>query len=279
MGRLLLLPGALFAAALALGQVRIDSPSLHQFDSGPPLTVEHRFLTGEHVFFRFAVTGLKKIEKNDDEFVEANWRAEIRDPAGTLLVEPREGKIAQQVFAEDKDWKPVVRQDFLIPPLAPSGVYKISIRVSDEFGKAEASAEIPFSVRGHEVEPSDALVVRNFRFLRSEEDRNPLREPVYARGSTLWARFDITGYQLSSGNKYDVEYSLAILNAEGKELFAQEQPAVEQGQSFYPRRYTPGTVSLSIDKDTLPGNYQLLLRVRDRSNNQTAELRTAFRVE
>jgi hypothetical protein len=195
------------------------------------------------------------------------------------ITEPKNGKIAKQIFPQDKGWKPVVRQEALIPPLGPSGEYRVRVRVRDEYANAAAAAEARFAVRGRDVEPSDTMAVRNFRFLRSNEDREALREAVYARGSTLWARFDMTGYRLAEGNRYDVEYAIAILDAAGRELYSQPEPAVESGQSFYPRRYTPGALSLDIDRDTAVGKYTLVLRVKDRISGQTAEWRQGFAVE
>ena len=263
-------------AAVAL---QVDNLLVLPFEDAPPSAAGQTFLTGSQAYFRFEIRGYKKIEKNDDEFVQLAWEMEITDPAGVPLVEPKKGKIAKQIFPEDKTWKPIVRQDVLLPPLGPSGDYRVKVKVKDEFANTETQAAGVFAVRGRDVEPSAALVVRNFRFLRSGEDRNPPPDAVYARGSTLWARFDMTGYKLGEGNRYEVDYAIAILDAAGKELYAQPDPAVESGQSFYPRRYTPGALSLNIDRETLVGKYTLVLTVKDRIGGQSAEWRQGFTVE
>jgi hypothetical protein len=271
---------ALAVALPVLAQeLKIENLLVLPFEDAPAAAAGQSFLTGAQAYFRFEIRGYRKIEKNDDEFVQLAWEMEVTDTAGVPITEPKNGKIAKQIFPQDKGWKPVVRQEALIPPLGPSGEYRVRVRVRDEYANAAAAAEARFAVRGRDVEPSDTMAVRNFRFLRSNEDREALREAVYARGSTLWARFDMTGYRLAEGNRYDVEYAIAILDAAGRELYSQPEPAVESGQSFYPRRYTPGALSLDIDRDTAVGKYTLVLRVKDRISGQTAEWRQGFAVE
>jgi len=76
--------------------------------------------------------------------------------------------------------------------------------------------EIGFEIRGHEVAPSDSLVVRNFHFYRSEDDTNPLADPAFGPGDSIWAKFDITGYTFGPGNNVDVSDGVAVLSSEGK---------------------------------------------------------------
>jgi hypothetical protein len=158
---------------------------------------------------------------------------------------------------EDKNWKPKMRQQIMIPPLAPSGQYKIAIQVTDDLNKtAVASQEIKFEVRGRDVEPSGELAVRNFHFYRAEDDREPLATAAYKPGDTLWARFDIVGYR-----------------------FAQEKAAEEKSYSFYPKPYVPGSMNLDLQKTIRPGNYAIAVTVRDHAGNQTCEAKGAFTVE
>src|SRR4029450_2523537 len=112
-----------------------------------------------------------------------------------------------------------------------------------------------FEVRGHEIAPSDTLVIRNFHFYRAEEDQNPLTAVVYRPGDTVWARFDIIGYKFGAGNKVDTAYGIAVLNAAGKVLFSQNEAAIEQSSSFYPKRFIPGSMNLSLQTNIRPGDY------------------------
>jgi hypothetical protein len=172
-----------------------------------------------------------------------------------------------------------VHPEIPLPPLAGSGTYKIVVRVTDDIAKTEASKEVPFAVRGREVEPSDTLVVRNFRFYRTEEEPTPLANPVFRRGDTVWSRFDITGYKFGEGNMVEVAYGIAVLNSEGKVLFAQDQAAVEQGGSFYPKRFVPGQMSITTQSNMKPGDYYIVVKVEDRIGNQKSESKEKFTVE
>src|SRR5208283_6046679 len=97
------------------------------------------------------------------------------DPHGVRIVEPIAAEIEETLAAEDKNWKPPVRQEIVVPPLADSGTYKIAISVTDVIGNnTTAAKEVPFEVRGRRVDPSDSLVVRNIRFYRGEDDKEAL---------------------------------------------------------------------------------------------------------
>ncbi len=158
-------------------------------------------------------------------------------------------------------------------------VYKISVKVWDRVAKTETAAEVALRVEGRNVEPSDTLVLRNFRFLRSEEDRNPLAIAAYRPGDTLWARFDITGYKFGPENRLDVAYSVAVAGPDGAIGYSQPHAAEAKTQSFYPQRYQPGIVSLNVPPDMTKGRYTLIVTVKDNLGNQSAEVKEPFTVE
>ncbi|HLH43110.1 MAG TPA: hypothetical protein VKV74_09000, partial [Bryobacteraceae bacterium] len=184
-----------------------------------------------------------------------------------------------RILPEDKNWVPKFLAGFLIPPFAPSGDYKISVHARDDVGASELRAELMFHVRGHDVQPSPTLVLRNFRFQRSENDPSALREPVYRAGDMLWARFDIVGYKFGDGNRYSVDYGLAVEDSAGKQLFAQAEAAAESKESFYPQSVVPGQLSLSLDRNVAPAAYTLVVIVHDKIGHQTWQERRAFQVQ
>jgi hypothetical protein len=167
----------------------------------------------------------------------------------------------------------------LVPPLADSGLYRISIRVKDELSGSETSKELEFTVRGLAVEPSPTLVVRNFRFLRSEEDDKPLPAAAYRPGGSVWARFEITGYKLGARNRIEVAYGVSLLRTSGEVLFSEPNAASEADESFYPKRYVPGILSLNLDPDIAKGEYTIVVAVRDQVGGQRFESRHGFQVE
>jgi hypothetical protein len=265
---------ALWLAAPAGAQLAVVGWSLHQYDGGPPLAAGFRFGRGETVFVRFRIQGFAR---SPDARIDLACTLEAVDGRGVRLAPSEQKQIQTELTPEDKDWLPVVRHEFVIPPLADPGAYRVLISVEDRLAGRRAKAEIPFQVRGPSVEPSDTLVARNFRFLKGED--GPLVEgrPIYARGEMLWARFEITGYRIGEGNRIEVEYGLSVLGPTGKEIYSEPQAALEKSTPFYPHRYLPGLLSLNLEKAE-PGDYTLVLKIRDRVGGQECESSHPFQV-
>ena len=114
-----------------------------------------------------------------------------------------------------------------------------------------------FSVRSKTVEPSETLTVRNVEFFRGEEDTQPLQKAVYRGGDAVWAKFDIIGFKYGEKNHVDVSYVTSIIAPSGKVLWTQPEPAVEQSESFYPKRYVAATMGITLLAKTTPGEYTI----------------------
>ena len=263
----------------ATPQIAVDRIALHQFEDGPVLPPAHEFLPGETVFLSCRLTDYQVQSNGDESVVKLAWRMRVTDPGGVLVEKEAAGRVEDRVLPEDKNWKPKFLHSFVIPPYSRGGAYHIAVRVNDETGKTEVNANLEFHVRGIDIEPSATLVARNFRFLRAEDDAVALQPPVYHPGDVMWARFDITGFRFADNNRFSVEYGLAVLRGTGEELFSQPMAAAESNQSFYPQRYVPGALSLSLDKNVAASSYILVVIVRDKIGNQTWESREEFRVE
>ena len=136
-----------------------------------------------------------------------------------------------------------------------------------------------FHIKGRDVAPSDTLVVRNFRFLRNEDDVKPLPVAAYRPGDSVWARFDMTGYKLGEKNQVDIEYGLTVLREDGSVAYTEPQAANQKIQTFYPQRYQPGELNLNLAKDQPLGKYTIVLAVRDNLGQQMYETRETFSVE
>jgi hypothetical protein len=270
---------ALAAGATTDTKLTIVRPTLHDGDDGPPITADHRYMAGDLVFFSFQVSGYKRLGAEPDEKIDVAYEMNVRDSKGVLLDPPNVGSVGTGVSHEDKDWLPKVRYQFPLPSLADPGDYKISVKLWDRFAKTETGLEVPFRVTGHAVEPSDTLIVRNFRFLRTEEDKGPLAIAAYRPGDTLWARFDITGYRFGPENQFAIEYGIAVAGADGAISYSQPHAAEEKTKTFYPQRYTPGIVSLNVPPDIQKGSYTLIVTVKDDQGNQSAEVKQKFTVE
>jgi hypothetical protein len=264
----------------AASTLTVERMAMQEFEDGPLLPASYEFLPGEAAHFMCRLGGFQ-IDKTDEDNqrVKLSWKVEVFDPAGIPLEKPKSGTIEGRILPEDKNWVPKFLAGFMIPPFAPSGDYKVSVQAKDEVGSSELHADLVFHVRGRDVQPSPTLIVRNFRFQRSESDPSPLREPVYRAGDMLWARFDIVGYKFGDNNRYSVDYELAVEDSTGKRLFAQPEAAAESHESFYPQSVVPGELSLSLDKNVVPASYTLVVTLHDKIGDQSWEERRTFQVQ
>jgi hypothetical protein len=264
---------ALWGAAAPLAVVR---PTLSDRDGGAGVPGSFAHDSGETMFFSFQVDGYAA---SAGERVHLSYKLDAFDPHGVRIMEPVAAEIEETLAPEDKNWRPSVRQEIAIPPLADSGTYKIAISVTDLVGKATATSEVPFQVRGRHVDPSDTLVIRNIRFYRGEDDKQALSKAAYRPGDTVWARFDIIGYKYGDANAIDVGYDVAVLSPTGKVLYTQPQAAADRSQSYYPKRYVPAVFSLVTKHDTRPGEYAISITAHDGVGSQTFEARQSFTIE
>jgi len=255
---------------------KIIDAGIHQTEDGPLVEKGTTFVPGEVIFFSCRLDGYHVSEAHK---VAIQYQFSAVDPAGVPVIEPASGKVDTELALEDKEWKPKIRQTVLVPPLAEPGIYKMRFSAKDELTGGVVSTEAAFEVHGHAVEPSSTLVVRNFRFYRTEDDAEPLKLAAYRPGDTIWARFDITGFQLGPGNLRDVAYVLSVSSPGGRVLLAPREPTVDKGSSFYPMKYVPCAISLNLQRDIHPDEYTITVTAQDRVGNQTYELKQTFRVE
>jgi hypothetical protein len=266
------LPAVLSAAPV----LQIVRPLIGQIDGGAvdPPGFEHA--PGDTLFFSCRVSGFTK---NEDEQMHLKYSVQAFDSKGVPLTELYENEMKAEVTPQDKEWLPKIATEVVIPPLVAGGTYKIVVKAHDVLANTSAELTVPFQVRAYEVEPSDTVVVRNFRFYRAEEDTQPVEKAIYNPGDSVWARFDITGYHYGPKNKVDLSYLVSLINAEGKVLYTQPEPAVEQTESFYPKRYVPASMGLNLQKNIRPGEYTITVTVKDTIGNQSYDGKYTFRVQ
>jgi hypothetical protein len=230
---------------------------------------------GEILFFTCRIANYTK---TPDAKVHLAYSVQPFDPKGVPLSEIYKNELTDEVSPMDKDWMPRIATEVPVPPLVMSGNYKILVKVEDVFGHVNAELSVPFQVRGHEVAPSDTLVVRNFRFFRNEDDTQPVAKAAYKPGSVVWVKFDMTGYKFGKANKIDVSYIFKITSGD-KVLFTNPEAAGDQTESFYPKSYVTGEFSVPIQPNVKPGEYGILVQVKDGVGNQTFEIKHPFTVE
>ena len=245
-------------------------------DDGPALDRGASFQPGEVVFFSFQVENYKA---GSTGRVQLTGHIEAFDPKGTLIAARDEQVIGTSLSEEDKDWKPKLRSQLQIPSIAPPGNYRIHFDITDEQTHQTVSEYATFAVSGKGVDPSAELAIRNFGFYRTRDDETALRTPAYRAGDMLWVRFDVVGYKYGEQNSIDVSYDVAVFASSGRQLFSQEDAAVEKSQAFYPQPWVPGEFNLTLQSNMNPGVYTLVITAHDAIGNQTASLKADFKVE
>jgi len=251
------------------------NPLVSQFEDGSPLDGQ-KLIVGEFAFFRFDV---KNFKVSDEGKVKVTGRAQVFDSRGTPLAPADEVAIATSIREEDKDWKPRIHTQFQLPGIAPPGTYKIRFEATDEQTHQNAKGETEFQVAGRDVAPSAVLAIRAIGFYRGADDEVALSVAAYRPGDTVWVKFDATGYKYGEQNAIDVAYDVAVTGPDGKQVFAQEDAAVEKSQASYPQPWVPGAFSLTLTGDTGKGTYSVAITARDSIGKQKATEKADFKVE
>lgn len=264
---------ALLAAAPAIEVVK---PIISQSDGGPPDPGGFVHVAGETLFFTCRVANFTK---SPEEKIHLAYSVQAFDPQGIPLSEIYKNEVSDEVTPQDRDWQPKIETEIDTPPLGPSGAYKIVVKVEDLIAKTSTELSVPFQVRGHAVELSDTLVVRNFQYFRGEDDTRPLEKADYHPGDAVWAKFDIVGFKLGEKNSIDVSYVTSLISPTGKVMWTQPDPAVDKDASFYPKRYVSASMGITVLKDTKPGVYMIGVQVKDAIGNQVAEGKFPFSLE
>jgi hypothetical protein len=270
---LLALVPALLSAAPALEIVR---PIISQMDGGAPDPAGFEHVAGEIVWVQCRVSGYTRTDKQQ---VHLKYSVQAFDPKGIPLDEPYSNEVKAELSLQDKEWLPKIATSVQVPPLAGPGTYKVLVKVEDVVGKTTAELPIPLKVRAREVEPSETLVVRNVRFYRDEDGNQPAENKIFKPGDGVFARFDIIGYKFGPKNKVDVSYVTTVIAPSGKVLWTQPEPAVERSESFYPQRYVPAAMGISLQKTIRPGEYAIGVQVKDAVGDQTYEAKFTFTIE
>lgn len=254
---------------------RVADPIVSQFEDGAGIGGQ-RVVAGETVFFRFSAVEFKVGENSK---VLLTGHAQVFDSRGIAIGPKDDTAVASSLRDEDKDYKPRFRFQFQIPSLAPPGPYKIHFDASDDQTKATANGETTFIVDGRDVPASPLLVIRNLAFYRSADDETPARTVSYRAGDMVWMKFDITGYKHGEQHSMDVAYDVNVVSPGGKQLFNQENAAVERNQAYYPQPWVPGAFSLSLQANMKLGEYTVTITAHDGIGKQEAAGKAVFRVD
>jgi hypothetical protein len=256
--------------------LKVTHAVVSESEDGPGFAQGALFQPGDMLFFSFQVENYRMGLTGK---VQITGHIQAFDPAGTPIIARDEELIGTTVSDEDKDWKPKLRLQLQLPSIAPPGNYTIRFDALDQQSHQTATGEVAFPVGGKGVERSPVLAIRNLGFYRAAEDAAPLKIAAYRAGDMLWVRFDMAGYRYGDQNSIDTGYDVEVLSPSGKQLFAEENAAVEKSQAFYPQPWVPATFNLSLDAKTTPGSYTVVITAHDAVGNQMAVERATFKVE
>ena len=271
-----LLPLLCLCPAVWSAPLEVVRPIVAQSDGGVPVPAGYEHVAGETLFFSCRVAGYAK---TPEEKVHVAYSVEAFDPKGVPLTEIYKNELVEDVTPQDREWMPKIATEIQIPPLVGAGTYKVLIKIEDMVARTKAELSVPFAVRSKAVEPSDTLVARDFQFFRGEEDTQPIEKAVYRGGDSVFARFDVIGFKYGDKNRIDVSYLTSVISPSGKVLWTQPEPAVEQSESFYPKRYVVASMGITLLAKTTPGEYKIAVTITDAVGKQTYETKQSFTVE
>lgn len=250
-------------------------------EDAPFASASYEFLPGDYLYFTFQIAGFSIQSLNRDEVrkISLTYQVTPEDAHGTPLTEPVSDSIQDEISAEDKNWTPKRRASFILPSYVSSGDFRIHLVAKDLIGKSEVARDYPFHIGGVNIEPSESVNVQHFEFLRRENDREALNVPAYSPGDTVCARFDMAGFKLESGNTYELEYGLSVVQPSGKAFLDAPHAAELKSASFYPAQYLPGIIRINTPASSAKGEYILTLVVRDVVGNTKYETKKSFSIE
>lgn len=250
-------------------------------EDAPFASPEYRFYPGDYLYCRFQIAGfaIQLSEPGEVRKISLAYEITPQDAHGAALTTPVADSIETELNAEDKNWTPKRRASFLLPSFIAAGEFRLHIVVKDLIAKTQTERDLPFRVGGVLIVPSSTITVENFQFFRKEEDKEPLELPAYSPGDTVFARFDMAGFQLAPENKYHLAYGLTVLAPDGK-TFVESPAAAELGEgSFYPAPFVPGNIGVITKRDSARGQYLIVLNVKDLVSGRSCQVKRAFHIE
>jgi hypothetical protein len=272
---------ALQSTKAAESPLQIVAAGVESSEDAPFVSSTFLFLPGDYLYFQFQVSGfaVKSPAGSEARKIDLSYEISPQDAKGVALMPPVSGLIKEDLNAEDKNWTPKRRASFLLPSFLAAGEFHVHLTLKDLIGDASTERDLPFHVGGVVVTPTTVLGVQDFQFLRKEDDSEPLEVPAYRPGDTVYARFNIIGFHIGTGNAYHLSYGLTVNRPDGKPYLNQQSAAELSDRSFYPVPFVPGEVSVTTSRDAALGQYVLLLTVRDVAGSQTYQLKRAFTIE
>jgi hypothetical protein len=218
-----LVTGSKAAGELALavrevpGQPEIANLHLHDVAGLP----RDEFLLGEQVFVRLALLGLRARGTGDAAAVDASLDLAVAGPDGGVYLAHKRAVEARGAGARAaaRAGRFPAQIPIVLPSLAPVGRYRFVIRARDALAGKEATAELPFTVRGGAPRPLDRFTIERLE-VRDRPDLPPSAGDTFVAGRGYHVALVVGGVKPAEKRKliYEVtvEGGLKLLDLAGR---------------------------------------------------------------
>lgn len=269
------------ASVAADHNLEILDAGVQRSEDAPFAPAEFQFFPGDYLYFRFQVSGyaIETDPKTEVRKLSLSYEITPQDSKGIALTPAVSGKIVDELSSEDKNWTPKRRTSFLLPSFVAAGDFTIHITVKDLIANTSTERDLPFHIGGVHIVPSSGIAIQNFQFFRNEDDKDPVELAAYRPGDTVFARFDMAGFQVGPENKYHLAYGVTVLRPDGKPYLEQPSAAELADVSFYPAQFLSGNVNVITAKNSARGDYLMILTARDLVSSRTYQVKRSFSLE
>src|SRR5579872_5487470 len=211
---------AVLPACLAAAPFAIVKPVVAQSEGGDALPASFKHGAGETLFFSCNISGFTKSNENQ---INLAYSVQAFDPKGVPVAEIYNGTSKESVGPEDTEWLPTIETQIVLPDILLPGAYKIVVKAEDLLNKEVADLTVPLEIGGRNVTASPTLILKDFRWFHNEEEQQPMNQPLYHAGNSMFMRFVIAGYKYGEKNKVDVSYTPSLVLESGKTIWSQPE--------------------------------------------------------
>lgn len=234
----------------------------------------YEFAPGDIVHVSFQVSGYRLSERGR---IELSYMIEAVDCMGNPFEPPHEERLAQAMPVSRTVTRPI-RFSVVLPDAPWPGDARFRISVTDVLAGETTHAELPFGVGGIPLDISSGFRVGGLGLYRSEESQERLSDPVFHAGDTVWARFQLAGFERGEKNRFSLGYNVKLIDPRGRVVLSVPQAATETKEPYYPRWQVPGFVSVRLESTIRPGLYSLIIEALDEIGKGSARGEIALRV-
>jgi uncharacterized RDD family membrane protein YckC len=240
---------------------------------GGPVRANAIFKPGDLVFLKYDIAGFAR---DAQKVPDLGFLLTAADPAGVAIHEPCTVRFNS---ALDRGQPVNGYLGMQLPPYAPPGRYKISIKIHDAVDGANLELTPSIEVNAAAVAPPHGLELRDFQLSRTETGPGE-SVPAMEGGSTVYMNANIFGLQFRDG-KTSGRMSLTVLDPDGKVALDQPNFIDLSDAEFYrpPTYWIHVSGRIPIPAGLKAGIYTEQYAVIDNVSNQTVTQDAKFEVK